>query len=121
KRQAAMRWITEAAESLGIADLIVVDSLTLTPKRIPLKQFSEMDDIGPTDSGASIPQMIRVAREYIERESSNAKEIWLATDHQASSWDLESTLWENYRELSHDETLPLRIGLLRVPDTAISD
>lgn len=66
--------------------------------------LSEVSDLSASETVAEIPQMLAKSLQYMEDNFSGVSEIWIASDLQASNWNLDSELWTGFNQWDREQT-----------------
>ncbi len=96
KREKAIQQAKQALIELGNPNLILVDSATGTIQDIEkLETLDVISSAAATDTKANIPALIDDAVNHIISSNTGKTEIWVASDLQATNWQVESNRWES--------------------------
>jgi hypothetical protein len=80
-------------KSLGGARLVLIDSATGEPLEVASPDvLPEISQTAATDSAADFPALLTRAAEFLT-ENPGRPEVWLASDLQASNWDVGEERW----------------------------
>jgi len=95
KREQAIRQAKQALKELGNPNLILVDSATGKIQNIEkLDALDVISTAAATDTKADIPSLIDDAVNHVIASNTGKTEIWVASDLQATNWQIESNRWE---------------------------
>lgn len=95
KRVQAISLVSEAgSETASTSRGVLIDNASLSPEDIPAwSVLDEMEKTKATDTAASVPAMFRKALDYILDNDTGDTEVWLASDMQASNWEMDNPAW----------------------------
>lgn len=109
KRLRAIKSVQESLQAVNNPRLILIDSASAEPQIVPSPDaLAELSATAPTDTKASIPNLISRAIDHIAESSLGQTEIWLASDLQDSDWGPEEGRWD-----------AVRTGLIDLPQDTV--
>lgn len=117
KRSTALARIADLVEKTGrSAEILLIDSATLTPVRITDPQsLRDLPETAPTDTTADIPLLLRAGLDSLQAQGAGRTDIWLASDLRQSDWNSAAGEWESIRaDIAARETV--RLFLLAFPE-----
>ena len=117
KREFILQRIASSMNELPEADLVLIDSATLTAQDVPSPEvLPELLGTAPTATASNIPALITAGLDYIQEGQPGRTELWLASDQQRASWSPDDGRWDaiaaTYDTL---ENVSLRVLNLKAP------
>jgi len=96
RREQALQLFAATARENAASRFTLIDSVGLRPMELAgAAVLPELSATGPTDTGADMPAMFRVAVDHLERNPAGRAEIWVASDMQYSNWRPDSREWQD--------------------------
>jgi len=117
KRELAIRNVQETMKDMPKTRLLLLDSATqkLTEISSP-DALTSMSQAGQSDKSANLPKLISSAVGHLVDNSDKLgnTEVWVASDMQASDWDLKAKQWKSVNSLvDSSENVKLRFLALK--------
>lgn len=93
RREIILAKVRDAMDDLGNPKLVLIDSASLRPQEVPSPDvLVDHPFTAATDGAADIAAMLNRAADWL-RDSSGNNEVWLASDLQATNWNLADEGW----------------------------
>lgn len=98
RRGAALKQLQTMCRQRGVDEVVLVESSGLAPVRLAASEdWTSRPERRPIDATSDVAAMLERALGEIDRFGSGGHELWLATDAQASAWQIDSPRWHALR------------------------
>lgn len=116
KLDSAVHQLVQTLSTLGSTRWAVIDSAHGEPQELEtIEALPGLTAATATSSSADLPAMLESARDYIAANRPGRTDIWIASDLQASDWNVDSSKWQTLRDEFQSFPQSVRFHLLALP------